>query len=312
MVLRRRLLWVIPALVVVSAVLAACGGDDDSLVTPTAVVNPIAGKLGTVERDVTYCAPDGVPQKMDVYYPAKSDGRPAPVAVYVHGGGWTSGDKGGGAGALDIKELVARGYFVGSLNYRLAPKYAFPAMIEDVKCAIRSLRAHADQWFIDPERIGAWGGSAGGHLVSMLGATDSSAGFDKGEYLDQSSRVQAVVDLFGPADLTAFDRRSEAAQQFGGVFRGEYAGVTASPVTYISKDDPPFLILQGELDRTVPASQSQLFYDRLVAGGVSAKLVMVKNAGHGFAPSGGPISPSRAELTRMIADFFDEHVKSRS
>lgn len=267
---------------------------------------------GATNRDVTYCTPDGVAQKMDVMYPRIIGEKPMPVAVYIHGGGWTSGDKSGGAGSFDTRLLLERGYIVASLNYRLAPAYKWPAQITDVKCAIRFLRAHATDLKIDPNKIGVWGGSAGGHLVAMLGTTDKRAGFDLGEYLDQSSRVQAVVDLFGPADLPAmFTANAQviAGRVFGSTSRDDPILIKASPVTYITPDDPPFLILQGDQDTVVPPEQSQILYDKLRAGGVPATLVIVKNAGHGFTPSGGAISPSRAELSKMIADFFDQHLR---
>ncbi len=268
-------------------------------------------KLGKVERDVTYCAPEGVAQKLDIYYPKKSDGKPAPVAVYVHGGGWTKGDKGGGNGSKDISELVSRGYLVASINYRLAPQYKFPDDIEDVKCAIRFLRAHAAKYHLDPNRVGAWGTSAGGHLVALLGTTDASAGFDVGEYSDQSSRVQAVVDMFGPADLSNPEFfKLHAVLLAQRVFGGMEVLQRASPVTYISKDDPPFLILQGDHDKVVNPAQSQELYDKLKAAGVDATLVMVKNAGHGFSPAGGQPNPSREQITKMMADFFDRQVKN--
>ena len=297
----------------------ACSRVSEVLPSPTrAAATPSAlpplsidTRPGAANKDVTYCSPDGIAQKLDLYYP-KDLANPMPIAVYVHGGGWTSGDKGNGAGIPDVRELLARGYVVASLDYRLAPQYQWPAQIIDVKCAIRFLRAHASALQIDPNRVGAWGGIAGGHLVAMLGTTDQGAGFDVGEFLDQSSRVQAVVDMFGPTDLTTLDSAPAAPLAktvFGATTRDDPVLARASPVTYISPDDPPFLILQGDKDTTVPPSQSQEFYDRLKAAGVNATLVMVKNAGHGFAPVGGAISPSRAELTQSIADFFDKNLK---
>ena len=271
-----------------------------------------AQPTGKVDRDVTYCSPNGQAQKMDVYYPSNSTGN-APVVLYVHGGGWTSGDKRSGNGSETIPELVKRGYLVAAVNYRLAPAAKFPAQIEDVKCAVRFLRANATKYGIDPNRIGAMGGSAGGHLVSLLGTSDASSGFEgNGGYAGVSSRVQAVVDMFGPADLTVgFEGASDTLLKgvFGASSRTDPIVKNASPVTWISKDDPPFLILHGENDRLVPLSQSQELYDRLTAAGVPAKLVVVKNAGHGFVPDGGQISPSRDELTKMIADFFDARLK---
>jgi len=146
----------------------------------------------------------------------------------------------------------------------------------------------------------------------MLGTTDARAGFDVGEYLDQSSRVQAVVDLFGPTDLPAMlgGRAAIVAQMvFGATSDNDPILVKASPVTYITPDDPPFLILHGDKDAVVPLEQSQILYDRLKAGGVNATLVIVKNAGHSFTPSGGAISPTRTELSKMIANFFDQFLR---
>lgn len=268
-----------------------------------------ASHAGKVLRDVTYCTAGGVDLKMDVYFPRNATGT-TPLVVYVHGGGWRSGDKSGGAGMIDAPALLDAGFTVASLDYRLAPQYTFPAMIEDVKCAIRSLRAHAGDYNIDPSKIGVWGGSAGGHLVNLLGTTDASAGFDVGQYLDQSSRVQAVVDMFGPADLTTgFSNGYEQVAQtvFGTTDFNDPIFKTVSPVTYITADDPPFLILQGDADQTVPLSQSEEFYDKLTAAGVEARLVIVHDGPHGL---GSPNeTPSRAVLTKMIVQFFEEHLK---
>jgi acetyl esterase/lipase len=265
--------------------------------------NP-ADHAASVQREVTYCTVEGVELKMDLYLPKDTTG-PTPLVVYIHGGGWSQGDKSGGAGMVDGPALLDAGFTMASLNYRLAPEYKMPAMVQDVKCAIRSLRAHAGEYNIDPGRIGVWGGSAGGHLVNMLGTTDAGAGFDVGEYLDQSSRVQAVVDMFGPADLTVdfsggYERLRES------VF-GDFSPVESSPVTYITPDDPPFLILQGDADQVVPLSQSREFYDRLAAAGVDAQLVIVKNGPHGL---GSPSeSPARDELTKLIVQFFEAQLK---
>jgi acetyl esterase/lipase len=259
------------------------------------------------QRDVTYCVADGVPLKMDIYEPIKADSAPAPVAMFVHGGSWSGGDKASYEGAHEIAALVSRGYLVASVNYRLAPQYVFPAQIEDVKCAVRYLRAGASSLNIDPNRIGAWGTSAGGQLVSLLGTTDESAGLEgNGGYADVSSRVQAVVDMYGRADLATIP---ETRPDLLPVFGGEANLSRYSPVTYASKDDPPFLIMHGDQDNVVPPELSQEFYDRLTAAGVQATLVMVSHAGHGFVPTGPGMSPSRAEITGMVGDFFDRHLK---
>lgn len=277
--------------------------------TTTAVYSPApsptssVARANRVQKNITYCTVNGVELKMDIYYPNTT--QITPLVVYVHGGGWSRGDKTEGAGMIDMPALLDAGFTVASLNYRLAPEYKFPAMIEDVKCAIRSLRAHASDYNIDPAKIGVWGGSAGGHLVNLLGTADSSAGFDVGEYLDQSSRVQAVVDMFGPADLTVdfsggYDRLKNSV--FGG-----FDTTQASPVTYISLDDPPFLILQGDADQVVPLSQSQEFYDKLAAAGVDAQLIIVHNGPHGLGALNE--SPSRDKLTTMIVQFFVKYLK---
>ncbi len=265
-----------------------------------------SSNLGTVEKDATYCTVEGVELKMDIYYPSSGEA-PWPVTMYVHGGGWSSGDKSQGAGMFEIPSLQSAGFLVVSVNYRLAPEYVFPAMIEDVKCAVRYLRAHASQYNLDPNRIGVWGGSAGGHLVALLGTADESAGFDVGEYLDQSGRVQAVVDMFGPADLTVqFEGGYEKARH---VF-ADFDAALASPVTYVSSDDPPFLILHGEVDTLVPIEQSQILLVKLQAAGVPAELVTVANAGHSFRPEDGKsINPTRKEIAQMVVKFFEEQLR---
>ncbi len=285
-----------------------------STMLPGYTVNSSAVGLAQagVRRDVTYCTAEGVALKMDLYPPTSAQGKPAPVVLYVHGGSWISGDK--WEIGLVSGELNARGYLVVSVNYRLAPQYKWPAQIEDVKCAVRHLRANAALYNLDPNRIAAWGSSAGGHLVSLLGLTNKSAGFEgNGGYSEQSSNVQAVIDMFGPTDLTAFDPDQYASGVGESVFGVKPGGpidvlVKASPVNYVTAGAPPFLILQGDKDRVVPASQSQKLYDKLIAAGAPATLVMVKNADHGFTPSGGPISPTLLELRTIIQDFLDASI----
>ncbi len=266
-----------------------------------------------VERNVVYAVVNGVSLALDLYFPDRGT-PPLPVAMYVHGGAWVKGDKAEGAGLTDLPELLARGYLVASVNYRLAPAARWPAQIEDVKAAVRFLRAEAARFGADPERIGAWGSSAGGHLVAMLGVADPSAGFDSsGGNTGLSSRVRAVADLFGPTDLSQPPLAASAAVlALLGPAPTAAALAAASPVTYVTPDDPPFLILHGDQDPVVPLSQSLILHEALLAAGVPSTLVVVRNAGHGFQPVGGEIQPSRQELSRMIADFFDGTVKPAS
>jgi acetyl esterase/lipase len=275
---------------------------------PTAAFDP--SRLGSVESDVTYCTVDGVELKLDLYFPEQMDDR-WPVAVYIHGGAWQGGDKSGGAGYREVPDLVEHGYLVVSVNYRLAPQYRFPAMIEDVKCAIRYLRAHAAGYNLDPERIGAWGSSAGGHLVALLGVTDPGDGLEgRGGYQHQSSRVQAVVDMFGPTDMRlSTDAAATLQHVFGTADPSAPIFEIASPVLYASSDDPPFLILHGTEDPVVPAAHSEALFAALTDAGVEATLILVEGAGHGFARMNGPIVPSRPEITELVVDFFDSMLK---
>ena len=271
---------------------------------------------GEALSDIPYCVTDqGVSLLLDIYLPRQAES-PAPVVMYVHGGGWTGGDKSEGAGIQYRPELLSRGYIFVTINYRLAPEYIFPAQIEDVYCAVHFLRANAGQYGIDPERIGAIGGSAGGHLVSLLGTVGEEIPWKKLPYEDrydnQSSLVQAVVDLFGPADLTSLFSQADGRQPwrlFGGNSIDDPVFALYSPVTYSSIDDPPFLILHGDKDATVPLAQSQALYDYLRDVDVPVELVVVKNAGHGFRPDGGEIDPSMTELIHLVANFFDLYLK---
>jgi acetyl esterase/lipase len=233
------------------------------------------------------------------------------VFLYVHGGGWDKGDKAEGAG---WKYLNKKGFLVVSVNYRLAAyNVKFPAMIQDVKCAVRSLRAHAAEYNLDPKRIGALGASAGGHLVALLGTSDQSAGWDVGEYLDQSSRVQAVVAEAVFSDFTQPMPNSISMAIYFAL--GELPGnntptlSAASPVSYITPDDPPFLIIHGEKDDLAPLEQAQMLDAKLKDARVSSKLVIVKNGEHGLMSlNGDPTVPSQAEISQTILDFLNTNL----
>jgi acetyl esterase/lipase len=239
---------------------------------------------------------------MDVYFP--ESGGLWPVLVYVHGGAWMHGDK--SEAGMFARLMTAQGYLVVSVNYRLYPEAQFPAMIEDVKCAVRSLRANAAQYNLDPNRVGAVGVSAGGHLVSLLGTTDASTGWDVGEYLEQSSRVQAVIAMAGVMDLSRkFPNADIEAMKRVGF--GEYNVVEASPISHVTPDDPPFLLIHGDRDELVPVEQSQLMYDRLVQENVPAQLVVVKNASHSFTAPGG-MTPTVGEINQIILEFLARYL----
>jgi acetyl esterase/lipase len=304
-----------PPSLLLTVVLTTAGGvtaGDDTWLSSSQVA-AAAGRTSTL----TYCSPGGSPLAMDVAEPDGRFARPAPTVLYVHGGGWVLGDRqpqGFGAnlagqdGALFTSlrsDLTGRGFVVASIDYRLGPLYGWPAQLEDAKCAVRFLRAHAVRLGIDPNRIGAWGSSAGGHLVAMLGTAGPRAGFDVGQYLGRSSRIEAVVDMFGPTDLTETQDFNAFAStivriSFGGLNRRQL--LAASPVTYVAPNGPPFLILHGTDDTLVPPHHSQDLARRLQAAGVPVTLVMVRHTGHSMATPGQ--EPSPGEVERLVSDFF--------
>lgn len=266
--------------------------------------------LATVTRELTYCKAGSTDLRMDAYVPAKSTGRPFPALIYIHGGAWITGDKDEGPIEADLPELLARGYAVFSINYRLGPLNQFPSQIQDCKCAVRSLRANAARHNIDPARIGVWGSSAGGHLAALLGTTNGSADFEGfSGYPEASSAVQAVATYFGPTDLTTSDWGFFDKLGFLVVFGTSKNWRKASPITYVTKDDAPFFIVGGDRDDRVDVRQSQWFYAKLQSVGVPSELLIVKNSDHEFAPKGGALQPSRAAVTNRLADFFDKNIR---
>ena len=204
--------------------------------------------LGIAYRDVTY----GNSQKMDIYIPSAVVTHPLPLAIYVHGGGLTSGDK-ADINPVFLNTLASAGYAVASVNYRLAPQYKFPAQIEDLKLAIRYLRTNAQKFNVNGSEIFAFGTSSGGELVALAALTGPHSQFDVGPYLNESSSITAVVDMFGPADLTSYASYSNAQKVFG----GNQTTSMLSPTHFVTANSPPILIIQGVNDTNVPSS-SQL------------------------------------------------------
>ena len=263
--------------------------------------------------DLTYCTIDGVADKMDVYVPSASKPRPLPVAVHVHGGGWVSGSRSTGTRFAEMKQvLLDRGYLVVSLDYRLAPAYKYPAQIQDVKCAIRHLRGRAARYGLDPDRIGVWGGSAGGQLVALLGTAGPAVGFDDvGGFQGESSEVQAVIAL---SAITDFTHPDELRDDYGRVFRtwpdaDSPEMIEASPVTHVTADDAPFFFIVGDEDDLVLPAQSVRMNQLLLDAGVTSSLLRVLHADHDFQPVSGPIDPTSQEITARMAAFFDQHLR---
>jgi acetyl esterase/lipase len=262
---------------------------------------------------VTYCMQNGVPVKMDIYYPKAASGQ-WPVAMIIHGGAWIWGDKVTSASLAIQPGLTERGFLVVSINYRLGPSFPWPSMIEDAKCAVRYLRAHAGDYNLDPNRIGAVGDSVGGQIALLLGLTDSSVGWDVGEYLDYSSQVQAVVDFFGPTNLTdpsVYDLMvKRGISAFYNIGWNSPELIKASPITYAKKDAPPIFIAHGNLDLTVRLVQSQMFYDKMNALSAPIWLVVMKNGIHSFAPVYYQVSPSYEEVYSMAVNFLANKLAS--
>jgi acetyl esterase/lipase len=252
-------------------------------------------------RDLDYGGQGLRNQNLDLYIPPGAG--PFPLIVWIHGGGWAYQDK----NPCEALRFLSRGYVVASINYRLSDQAIWPAQIEDCKGAIRFLRAHAADYRIDPSRIGAWGSSAGGHLVAMLGVTGGNADLEGvvGGNRQTSSRVQAVCDWFGPTDLGKFS--DPRALVLVVKLLGGPPARSASPMTYAptltGANTPPFLIMHGENDVEVPTEQSRIFYDALKQAGVDATLSLTPNRGHGFEAMAIPSNLA------MVGDFFEQHLK---
>lgn len=248
-----------------------------------------------VERGVTFGKGGPVDLKLDLARPRA--GGPHPAVVILHGGAWRLGDHRmlsmrsrllGGESSV-VEYFAARGFVAVTAQYRLVPAAVFPAQVEDGKAAVRWLRANAERYGVDPNRIAACGYSAGGHLACLLGLTDPSHGLEgAGGHAEQSSRVQAVIDLFGPTDLASPDWHPDA---FEGVLAPLIGGRLAdkpelyrkaSPLAYVTKDAPPFYIAHGARDPIVPPVQSKRLADKLREAGVKHRYVELPREGHGW------------------------------
>ena len=260
-----------------------------------------------VLRDLAYVSNGHRQQHLDLYLPRK-EGK-APLIIVIHGGAFMGGDK----GHENVAQFLNAGYAAASLNYRLSGDAIFPAAVQDCKAAVRWLRAHAAEYNLDPDHFGAWGASAGGNLVAMLGATGETREFDVRENLEVSSRVQAVADYFGPTDFLQMDVHRLADGQVhdaadspesryvgGPIQEHKDRAAKANPITFVSAKSPPFFIAHGDADPLVPHHQSELLEAALKRAGVPVTFYTVKGAGHGFH------SPT---ADKMMMDFFAEHLK---
>ena len=292
-------------------VLGGCQGPPATGVAPSPSVEPSgpgSESDETVEtvpataKDVTYKGT----QRLDLY--AGKGSGPRPLIVWVHGGGWQSGDK---SQCLPVRlGFPDRGYSVACVNYRLSAVAPFPAQIEDVRDAIAFLRTNAAHFGVDARRFVAWGSSAGGHLVALAGTTSGSTAFTPDA---AGSTVQAVVDYFGPIDLVALattpgytshaNADSAESNLLGGpVLEQTEAARRANPVTYVDHGDPPCLIVHGSADPVVPPPQSQLFHDALQAAGVPVELRVIPGAKHGGPEFSAP------DTVDLVLTFLSTHL----
>lgn len=263
-----------------------------------------------------------VPMQMDILQPKTQAKKPA--ILFVTGGGFINANKDNG---IQLRmHLAEHGYVVGSINYRVAPTAKFPEPLEDVKAAIRFLKANADRFGIDPARVGIVGGSAGGYLTAMAGTTSGTKTFDKGDNLQVTSDVKAAVDLYGLSDLTqvgsdyseevqAKHRSAGATEALwvngspvfggrdGGILADKKAAEAANPIHYISKTSAPMLLMHGTADSVVSPSQTDLLYQALQQKGIPSERYLVTGAAHG-----GKYWVQEPVLN-IITDFFDRHLK---
>lgn len=260
-------------------------------------------------------------QKLDLYLPTTGSG-PFPLVIMVHGGGFMMGDKADGAGLTGVDQLLAAGYAVASINYRLSGEATYPAQIHDAKAAVRFLRFNAAQYQLNPEKFGAWGASAGGNLAALLGTTCGVAELEGAELgnADQSSCVQAVVDWFGPIDFLKMDEQfagtscpanhneanSPESKLVGAAIQTVPDRVaTTNPMNYISADDAPFFIQNGTDDCNIPPVQNKNLADALSVslGADKVTYVSLAGAGHGGSQFG------TAENLSLVIGFLDQYLK---
>ncbi|MDF1824632.1 MAG: alpha/beta hydrolase [Verrucomicrobiales bacterium] len=268
----------------------------------------------TAIRDIDYAGKGNPIQALDLFLPKGhgEDSEPLPLIVFIHGGGWANGDKASGGNRLS--EWVKEGKFAAaSINYRLSGEAQWPAQIHDCKAAIRWLRANADGHGIDPDRIGVWGSSAGGHLVAMLGVTGDVGELDGevGNHVGISSEVTCVVNFYGPSELLTMSEHpgkfdhdapgSPESRLVGGPLQeNPDIAKNASPIHWVSGADQPSLIVHGTKDEVVPYPQSVDLEKALEEAGVPTIFLSVEGGGHGrgFGPT----------VQEAVVEFLNHHL----
>jgi acetyl esterase/lipase len=260
------------------------------------------------ETGVEYANPDNQHLQLNLARPAEGDG-PFPAVLCIHGGGFRAGKREGWDNTC--KQLAARGYVAATITYRLAPKYQFPAAVEDSKAAVRWLRANAAKYHIDPDRIAVTGDSAGGHLAQFLAVTNNVHDFDGDQNPGQSSAVQCTAAFYGPCDFTkSYGKSVDAAEVLplflGGNLEQQYRRhILASPLYWVTPDAPPTLLLHGTKDPYVNYEQAIMMRDRLKAAQVDVELLTLEGAGHGFK------GEDQKRAYAAAFEWFDKHLKTK-
>ena len=304
-----RLLKLFGILLLASASLAQAGPPPKPAAIP-AGVKEIA--------DLVFASPIGHALKLDLFLPEKPQGK-LPVVVWIYGGAFMENNQKQQEG--EAAWLALHGYAVAAIEHRESGEALFPAQIEDCKAAVRWLRGNAAKYGLDPHHVGAWGGSSGGNLAAMLGTTGGVKELNgkdvNPEYANETSRVQAVVDFFGPTDFLQMDAHalpngmkhdsanSPESKYVGGAIQQNPEKVErANPMTYVSADDPPFFIVHGQQDPLVPLNQSQLLFAALKKAGVNVTFYEIAGAEHGGPEFGTPM------IRAAVLAFFDQHLKT--
>ncbi len=258
-----------------------------------------------IEKDIAYL-PAGRKEKADLYLPAEDNGKKHPGVVIIHGGGWAGGIKDAKREINIGTTLAAHGYVCMSIDYQLhdpaSETSCWPQNLHDCKTAVRWLRANAERLRLDADHIGVIGGSAGGHLASMVGVTGPESGLDPdGPYGEYSCRVNCVVDLYGPSDVTQRKdiRALRASREEAPELYRQF-----SVLTHLDPTDPPFLILHGTADKTVPVSQSEILAQALAKHCIEHHLEIIPDAPHTFH-----LQPKQKDLRPLVLAFFDKHLK---
>ena len=269
----------------------------------------------TIEKNIAYADTDEPAQRLDLLLPEKRNSdKPLPVVVFIHGGGWRNGSKTSDIGK--VAPYVASGdYAAASIEYRLSDKGQWPAQIHDCKAGIRWIKAHAEKYNLDANKIAVWGTSAGGHLVAMLGVTAGDKELDGvlGKHTDQTTHVTCVLNFFGPSDLLTMNDKpskmdhnapdSPESLMVGGLIQENKAKANnASPLHPVTKDDAAILTMHGTADPLVPYDQSVRFHAKLLKAGVDSTFVTILEGGHGFA---GP------EVDQRVKTFLEKHLRGK-